>query len=675
METVPLDRPGPRVSIAETVWIPMTDGRRLAARLFLPVDSGPAPCVLEYLPYRRRDGTRLRDDANHGWFARNGYAGLRVDIAGTGDSDGLIEDEYVAREQDDACEVIAWAAAQPWCSGAVALYGISWGGVNGLQIGARRPPGLRAIITACTPDDRFATDCHFMGGCLLNDNFGWAGSFFGYASRPPDPAIVGDRWRDMWRARIDDTRLFAAHWLRHQRRDAFWKHGSVSEDYGQIAVPTLIVGGWLDGYAPVVFSLLENLKVPRKALLGPWGHKFPHQGVPGPAIDFLAEAKRWLDRWLRNIDTGVEADPDLRVYLMDSARPVPHFAHREGEWLGLPDWPAPQVRTATFCAQGSGLIPGAAGSKPDLRQLLSPVTTGMRGQEWCPYGQGRIAAEGATDQREDDAGSLCFDTVPLTEPLAIMGRARLHLRLASDRAQAMVAVRLCDVAPDGTSGMVTFGLLNLSHRGGSDDPVPMVPGAMTDVTVDLKQAGQVIPPGHRLRLAVSSSLWPMAWPSPETATLMVDAGALALDLPVLASRDGLTSPVFGPPQEAPQGETTVLRQGSETRTVHLGVEDESVTFDILSDDGDVRIDETGTTVFTSRAKTYAVRRDDPTSCTTSLRSIAHYRRPDWDARIETAFTVTATATDFRITATLRAFDQGALFAERDWDETVPREFV
>ena len=200
----------------------------------------------------------------------------------------------------------------------------------------------------------------------------------------------------------------------------------------------------------------------------------------------------------------------------------------------------------------------------------------------------------------------------------------------------------------------------------------MTERTMTDIVVDLKQAGQVIPVGHRLRLAISSCYWPMAWPSPERVTLTVDAGALSLSLPVLASRDGVSAPVLGLPQDAPEGPVTVLRPGVETRTIRLGVEDESVTFDILSDDGEVRIEDTGTTVFTSRAKTYAIRRDDPTSCTTTLASIAQYRRADWDARLETAFTVTATATDFRIIATLRAFDGGALFAARDWDEVVPR---
>src|SRR6266508_2661683 len=146
----------------ELAWIPMKDGRRLAARLLLPTDAcqKAVPAILEYIPYRRRDGTRVRDDQYHYWFAANGYGVARVDIAGTGDSEGLVEDEYVEREQDDALEIIAWLSRQPWCTGAVGIIGISWGGFNGLQVAARRPPALKAVVTVCSTVDRYANDAH-----------------------------------------------------------------------------------------------------------------------------------------------------------------------------------------------------------------------------------------------------------------------------------------------------------------------------------------------------------------------------------------------------------------------------------------------------------------------------------------------------------------------------------
>jgi len=276
----------------ELAWIPMSDGRRLAARLVLPKNAAkkPVPAILEYIPYRRRDGTRARDEEVMYWFAANGYASVRLDISGSGDSEGVIGDEYVKREQDDACEAIAWLASQPWCSGSVGMIGISWGGFNGLQVAARRPPALRAVVSLCSTVDRYNDDVHFMGGCLLNDTMDWGSAFFTYGSLPPDPEMVGERkWRAMWRERLEGLDLYPAKWMEHQRRDAFWRHGSVIENYGDIQCPVLAATGWVDGYTSAVFALVENLKAPCKGILGPWGHKYPQVGVPGPANGFLQE--------------------------------------------------------------------------------------------------------------------------------------------------------------------------------------------------------------------------------------------------------------------------------------------------------------------------------------------------------------------------------------------------
>ena len=285
----------------------------------------------------------------------------------------------------------------------------------------------------------------------------------------------------MWKQRIDNLPLFPAEWLKHQRRDAFWKHGSVCEDYDAIQCAVLAVGGWLDGYTPTIINLVENLKAPCKGLIGPWGHKEPHRGVPGPAIDFLRECKRWWDKWLKGIETGVEKDPDIRLYLMDYAKPAPHFLERKGRWLGFKDWPSRKIKTKAMYLSGTSLIERKPRAKSERRSVHSPQTTGMKAQEWCPYGQGRIAAEGATDQREDDSGSLCFDTAPLKSPLHIVGNGFARLRIAADRKQALAAVRICDVAPDGTSAMVSFGILNLAHRKSHEFPEPLKPGKFYDV--------------------------------------------------------------------------------------------------------------------------------------------------------------------------------------------------
>ena len=202
-----------RVKTVENIFIPLKDGTRLAAKMWLPEDAEqkPVPVILEYIPYRKRDGTRTRDQGLHMYFAGHGYACVRLDIRGTGDSEGLIDDEYTVQEQLDGCEAIAWLAKQSWCDGQVAMIGISWGGFNGLQIAARQPPALKTIITVGSTDDRYATDIHWVGGCISKDNFDWSSTMFAHNDLPPDPEIVGEKWRAMWKARMEHNRALDSH--------------------------------------------------------------------------------------------------------------------------------------------------------------------------------------------------------------------------------------------------------------------------------------------------------------------------------------------------------------------------------------------------------------------------------------------------------------------------------
>ncbi len=126
-----------------------------------------------------------------------------------------MEDEYSEQELQDAVDVIAWAVSQPWCSGTVGMMGISWGGFNCLQVAAKQPPALKAVISLCSTVDRYADDIHYKGGCLLNENFGWGSTMLSYSSRPPDPAIVGDAWREMWLNRLENEPFLSPLWLRH----------------------------------------------------------------------------------------------------------------------------------------------------------------------------------------------------------------------------------------------------------------------------------------------------------------------------------------------------------------------------------------------------------------------------------------------------------------------------
>jgi uncharacterized protein len=659
----------------ETAWVPLADGRRLAARLFLPktVALTPAPVIVEYIPYRRRDGTRQGDESMHRWFAAHGYVAARVDISGMGDSDGLLDDEYVKREQDDALEVIAWLASQPWSSGSVGIIGISWGGFNGLQIAARRPPALKAIITVCSTVDRYHGDVHFTGGCLSEENLEWGACLFTMNGFPPDPDIVGhDRWRTLWRERIDAAKLAPADWLEHQTRDDFWRHGSVIEEYSAIEVPVLAISGWVDGYTRVVFDLVENLRVPRKGIIGPWGHKYPQDGVPGPAIGFLQEATRWWDRWLRGIDTGVEADLDLRVFLQESQEPTSHIDERRGGWVGFKQWPIANSRSTTLGFASEALT---VSGDDATTSVCSPLTTGLAAGQWCAYGQGKIAPELATDQRTDDLGSVVFDGDVLSEPLHIIGEPVVRLRASSGQPSAFVAVRLCDVHPDGTVERLSYGVFNLCHHASHEFPTALTPGNVVEVTFKLKGIAQTVPAGHRLRVSVSTNYWPMIWPSPRTPTVTLHHRGSWIELPTRDAVQRLPDSLFDAPESARPGNITVRREGSETRHVIRNLGERITEFRAMRDDGDYRIDDIGTECSFTRLRSTFVTDGEPLSARTVVECRATYRRDDWDVRVETDIEMTCDDNAFHFTARFATYERGEEFAVRTFTRTIPRFLI
>jgi predicted acyl esterase len=622
----------------------------LAARIWLPDDAveNPVPAILEYLPYRKRDGTYERDALTHPYLAGHGYAGVRVDIRGCGESGGLLLDEYAKQEQDDGLEVIAWLAAQPWCTGAVGMMGISWGGFNGLQIAARRPPALKAIVTICSTDDRYADDAHYMGGTLLNAGLDWPFFFFGSMCLPPDPLLVGDSWRAMWLERLRSIPLFFELWLRHQRRDAYWKHGSVCEDYQAIQCPVYAVGGWTDAYKNAIPRLLAGLTVPRKGLIGPWAHGYPHFALPGPQIGFLQEMLRWWDYWLKSIDTGVMDEPSLRAWMMESVKPASHHETLPGRWIAEPAWPPPGITPRRLFLTDEGLRDSAA--PLTARSVCSPQTVGKCAGYWVPFGRGRDQAD---DQQQDDRCSLLFETPPLDAPIEILGAAIVTLDVASDRPIANLAVRLCDVHPTGESLRVSYGVLNLTHRDGHENPAPLEPGKRYRIRIQLNDAGSVFPAGHKVRLALSTAYWPMIWPSPVKATLMISGGTL--DLPVRPPRatDALLAP-FSRPESAPPEKPTISRRDG------MRVE---------------RIDRIGLELGSQSKSEFHVEENDPLSAVAELRGTQTMSRGAWQIRIETQMRLSCTRDAFLLQGSLRAFEGASEVCHRDWDRSIPRDFL
>lgn len=654
--------------IIETEWIALADGTRVAARIWLPESAEPVPAILEYLPYRRRDGTRLRDEITFPFLARHGYAGVRVDIRGNGDSEGLMEDEYTAQELNDGVEVIDWIARQDWCSGAVGMLGISWGGFNGLQIAALAPTALKAIVSVCSTDDRYADDMHYKGGCLLNDNMTWSQQMLAYSSRPPDPAVVGARWKEMWLERLERTPLFATNWLQHQRRDAFWKHASVCEDLGAIKAAVMIVGGWADSYTDAVFRLLDGLNVPRRAIIGAWEHAYPNIAKIEPRIDFLGESVKWWDRWLKP-DGDTDAPTQLTVFIEDAALPNTHYADRRGCWKTFSEPLSRMTHAEMFYLNIDGL--GSMAGNTEWLDIASAQDTGASAGELCP-GM-RVRAGLPDDQRADDAKSLVFEMSPLTEDIIILGAPVLDLELMSDKPCAFIAARLCEVAPDGAATLISWGVLNLTHRHSHENATPIEVGKTFAAQVELNNVARKIPRGHHLRISLSNAYWPMIWPSPEKNTLKLATASSRLTLPMLRSDATFDNDEFAPPPKTTPPERDMRRQPAYTHNAQRI--DGALVLETFDDFGSCYNPAFNLETGSSVAQRFVIHPDAPLSAEASAEWEQTLLRNDWNIRTRSWTAMSADATHFHLKAGLVAYESGKEIFRRDWDETIKRDLV
>ncbi|AQT68221.1 Cocaine esterase [Anaerohalosphaera lusitana] len=662
-----------KVKHIENTFITMRDGCKLAARIWMPesADEQPVPAVLEYLPYRKRDGTRNRDDQVQTYFAGHGYAGVRVDMRGSGDSEGILEDEYLELEQRDCLDVLEWLEKQPWCTGDVGMIGISWGGFNGLQVAALRPPQLKTIITVCSTDDRYADDVHYMGGCLLGDNLSWASTMFAYNSCPPDPEIVGDKWRQMWLDRLEHSGLWLKKWLHHQHRDAYWKHGSICEDFSTVQIPVLAASGWADGYTNSVFRLVENLQGPVKGLVGPWSHKYPHEGKPGPAIGFLQECVKWWDKWLKGKDNDIMEGPALIAWMQDSVPPFTKYEYRPGRWVGEDTWPSDNVKYRDYKIAPHALTESG---EPEVKPfpIQSPLTVGLFAGKWCSYHAGPDLPH---DQRQEDGGALVFETEALDEQVEIFGAPVADLVLTSDKPVAMVACRLSDVAPDGKTTRITYGILNLTHRESHEKPEKLLPGQKYRVQVQLNDIAQIFPAGHKIRLSISSSYWPLAWPSPEPAMLNIYSGESEFKLPTRKRRDIDQKIHFDRPEAGPPTNKEVIEGEHHVWNVIRNLATDESVLEVVKDLGKFRIKDIDTEMGCSTYEWYRNQNDDYNSAQGETLWERSFKRGDWDAGTITKTRLSCDERFFYVHAQLDAYEGPNRVFSKDWNEKIPRRLV
>ena len=511
-----------KVRVIDHQWIPMPDGTKLAADLYMPLDleqSERLPVILEYLPYRK-DESRSASLGAFAYFVEHGYVFARVDIRGTGRSEGkLVDGEYSEQEQLDGLQIIDWLSRQDFSNGNVAMYGISWGGFNGLHMAMRRAPALKTIISAMSTDDIYEDDVHYMDGLNHIDAYELMMDLENIVPGAPDFSIEGDYFENRF-----DTDPWLLKYKQQQADGPFWNRASLNENYSAIDIPVFLIGGYYDGYRDIVPRFAQNVDVSYKALFGPWNHTFPHNAYPEPAIEWREMAVRWLDHWLKGKDTGILDEPSVYFYQRDWHEPGFDLTHIPGRWYTSEQWPETDA-SVLYLNQDHQLVATPGEFKHAL--IYEPTGVDATGPaawwgDWFP------------DQKAADAHSLIYDSALMTENFEIVGIPRVTLQTTVDAPAANWLVRLSDVAPNGMVTHVTGAGFNANHVESSEHPIQLVKDKVYTLEIDLHATSWTFDKGHRIRLSVNNAQWPMIWPSPYNMTTTVrsdDDGRSFLELP------------------------------------------------------------------------------------------------------------------------------------------------
>ena len=671
------------------VRIAARDGVELSANIWRPDTAEPVPAILEMIPYGKDNWRRAADETRGRWFAARGYALCRLDVRGTGSSFGVARDEYTAEETSDGVDAVGWLADQPWCSGSVGMWGISYGGFTAIQVAKERPPALRAIVPVMATDDRYLDDVHYRGGCVtVSELSQYAVSQVAMNAMPPDASFRGAAWRTDWLTRLEATPPWLFAWLKHQADGPYWRQGSLAPDYDAIEAAIFNIGGWHDSYVDPAFRMQERCPAPSHTLVGPWHHSWPHDAEPGPNLDELHEIARFFDRHLRGIANGWDDEPPVIWFERSFAAPEAFPRELPGRWRAATAYPHPSTTTRSL-AFGAGSLDGAPVEGVDT--FRHRPTTGTRGA--LSWGAGGAPNGLARDLRRDEDAGPTYTSAPLDVPLEVLGVPEVIVHLAVDVPVASLAVRLSDVAPDGSVALVSAGVLNLTHRRSHADPEPLEPGVVETVHVPLRTAGYRWAAGHRIRVALASQQWPVLWPSPLPATFSVhrgDATPSRLELPVIppaGGPDDAPVPAFRttPPALSWPDHLAIDGRGPAAADAPVWRIDE----DVIAGSTTVHVHDGGEAIVPDGRRLYAAETlrmtawdDDPARA----ELVAHvvYRWQEREAggdgpltriEIRADSTQTSTATDFDLRVRLEVDVDGERFFDREWQEVVPRLLV
>jgi putative CocE/NonD family hydrolase len=659
--------------VMEEAFIPMKDGVRLAADLWRPKgkgDGGPFPVLLEYLPYRKTESRGESYDF-YSYFARRGYVVARVDMRGTGNSEGtLIPYEYSEVEQRDGDEVIAWLARQRWSNGNVGMFGISWGGFNAIHMAMRRAPALKAILAVDATDDLYQDDVHFMDGMLHLDSWEMMMDVANSMPGPPEYRIDEKYFAERF-----DQPPWMLTYKRQQRDGPFWDRTALKTRYDAIRIPTFLVGGWYDGYRDSVPRMLEHVKAPVKAIVGAWNHTYPDQPYPKPGFEWKREVLRWFDQWLKGKNTGIMDEPRLAVYVREWHPPGPYLDFAPGFWRYEEGWPIARIRERTLYPRPDGSLADEA-PPPASAELRYVPTTGVEAG-----GPVMWWGDVAPDQRPTDAFSLVYETAPLEADVEILGMPKTLLRVSADAPHADWFARLNDVAPDGRVTLVTGAGQNGAHRKSARDPKAIAPGQPFPLEIELHFTSWVFPKGHRIRLSVSNAQWPMIWPTPfpMTTTLLMGAGASRLVLPVAPPADR-RRPDYLALSEADSSDRLPGFESLEPGTPSGYGEISSVERHPRTGEAKAVATSSSATRFPwgeerkEESITYVGDDDTPDRAQVRGEYSTEVKLPDRTLRWESEVVFRSDRTNFYYTGTRRLLKDGTLVREKTWEDTIPRDF-
>ncbi len=645
--------------ISDHTLIPLSDGTQLSARIWFPEQDGCYPVILEYHPYPKRYVTADRDEIGHAYFAAHGYVSVRVDMRGAGESEGYLSDEYTELARQDAIEVIHWLAEQPWCTGAVGMYGLSWGGYNGIQLATIAPEPLKAIVVAGATDDRFGNDTHFMGGVKASEHIGWAVTLLSFLTRPPDPALVGERWKSMWIDRLNQLESMLPHWLDHPIRDDYWTAGFPRYQPDGLGVPTLLAGGVYDVYVNAILRMVARQPDRVKGVIGPWGHHFPHRALPEPDINWLHQCDRWFGRYLKNEPTDVENDPPLRLFVTE-----PFVAdgrsegRRDGRWIAIAPDAFEQNQERIYRVGGFGRLSTTPTPTPQTITIDSPATLGTASGEFMPMGWG---IDLPSEQRSDDALSVCFETEPLTHAVEVIGKPRLKLTLSSSAPSGFLVVRLCDVAPDGRSTRIAIGAHELSTNGGTQPHTPLSPDQPITIEIELGGIAHRFAAGQRIRIALSNACWPLLWPSNQEAVLHFDSADFSLTLPTPTDHQPYTFPSGGGGEPLPK---TVLEPAVFERELVRDMPSGAAAYRITDAAPRVRFDDHQIETWNGTTRVYRINEDSAETASMYIQRDIEVGRGEWRTSTNVEATIRSDATTFYTDIMLTAKHNGEVVVQR-----------